>query len=86
MKATEMLKKWPMQFLVWDVNEDTNVFFAELSVLEENGEGRLMDPWCQRLNLKSAKPVFNQSNDTVVGYRLFSEFQGYPIELSIINE
>lgn len=81
-----MLNKWPMRFLVWDLNEDTNLFFAELSTLEENGEGVLQDPWGQRLNLRHAKKIFNSAGDTVLEYRFSSEFQGYPIELSVINE
>lgn len=86
MKAREMLNKWPMLFLVWSLNEDTNVFYCDLSVLEENGDGLLLDPWEQRLNLKSAKRLTNASGDTVLEYRIETEYQGRPVSLSIVNE
>ena len=86
MKAREMLNKWPMQFLVWDLNEDTNLFYAEMGVIEENADGQLLDPWGQKLNLRNAKKVFNASGDTILEFRFSTEFQSYPVELSIINE
>jgi len=85
MKAREMLNKWPMAFLVWNLNEDTNVFWSDLTTLEDNGEGVLMDPWRQRINLRSAKRQLNGGGD-IIAYEVAGEFQGYPITLIIVNE
>jgi len=82
MKAREMLDKWPMQFLVWNLNEDTNIFWSDLTTLEDNGEGLLLDPWRQRINLRSAKKQFNGGGDTIA-YEVSSSFQGYPVELCV---
>ena len=85
MKCRELLDKWPMQFLVWNLNEDTNVFWSDLSTLEDNNEGILLDPWAQRINLKTAKRITNSPGDTIE-YQVSTEFQGYPIDLVILNE
>jgi hypothetical protein len=82
MKATELLKKFPQSNLVWNLNEDSGVFWTELTIMEDNG---FMDPWGQRFNLRNAKRIPNGAGDTVE-FRIASEFQGYPIELSIMNE
>jgi len=82
MKASELLKKWPAKFLVWNLNEDTEVFWTDTQTLEENG---FLDPWGQRISLQSARRVKDRWGD-LREYRIESEFQGYPIELVIINE
>jgi hypothetical protein len=82
MKAKDLLERYPQSFLVWNLNEDTGVFWTELTILEDNG---FLDPWSQRITLRSAKRIPNSAGDTVE-YRLTSDFQGYPVELSIINE
>lgn len=82
MKSTELLKKYPQSFLIWNLNEETSVFWTELSILEDNG---LRDPWGQKITLRGAKRVSNSAND-VVEFRIIADCQGYPVELSIINE
>ena len=82
MKATELLKKYPQSFLVWNLNEDTGVFWTDLTTLEDNG---FMDPWGQRFSLRSSKKVHNSAGD-VIEFRTSADFQGHPVELSIINE
>lgn len=82
MKATDLLKKFPQSNLVWNLNEDSGVFWTELEIMEDNG---FTDPWGQRFTLRGAKRIPNGAGDTVE-YRIISDFQGYPIELSIINE
>lgn len=87
MKSRELLNKFPMRFLVWNLNEDTGVFWSDLSVLEDNDlEGRgLLDPWEQKINLRHAKRITNGGGD-VIEYHLTAECQGYPVELVILNE
>ena len=82
MKATELLKRYPQSNIVWNLNEDTGVFWTELTIMEDNG---FLDPWGQRFSLRGAKKVPNGAGDTIE-YRVSSEFQGYPVELSIMNE
>ena len=82
MKATQLLKKFPQTNLVWNLNEDTGVFWTELTIMEDNG---FKDPWGQRFSLDSAKPIPNGAGDTIE-FRITSDFQGYPFELSIVNE
>lgn len=82
MKTTELLKRYPQSNLVWNLNEESGVFWTELTVMEDNG---FTDPWGQRFNLRQAKRIPNSAGDTVE-FRFISEYQGYPIELSIINE
>jgi len=82
MKSRELLSKYPMTFLVWSLNEDTGVFWVNLTTLEDNG---FFDPWGQRVILKTAQKVKNRW-DEVTEFRIESEFQGYPIELVVINE
>lgn len=85
MKSREMLDKWPMKFLVWNLNEDSGVFWTDLTTLEDNGEGVLMDPWGQRISLRGAKRKLNGGGDTIE-FHITSEFQGYPVELVVLNE
>jgi len=82
MKATDLLKKFPQSNLVWNLNEDTNVFWTDLTIMEDNG---MLDPWGQRFTLRGAKKVPNAVGDTVE-FRVSTEYQGYPVELSIMNE
>lgn len=82
MKATDLLKKFPQSNLVWNLNEDTSVFWTEMTTMEDNG---FADPWGQRFTLRGAKRISNSAGDTIE-YRITSDFQGYPIELSIMNE
>lgn len=82
MKATDLLKKYPQTNLVWNLNEDSGVFWTELTTMEDNG---FLDPWGQRFILRGAKRIPNGAGD-IVEFRIVSDFQGYPIELSIINE
>lgn len=77
-----MLKKSPIQFLVWNLNEDTNVFWSDITTLEDNG---FLDPWGQRINVKSAKKQYNSVGD-IIEYRLTTEYQDHPFELVILNE
>ena len=82
MKSIEMLEKWPMRFTAWNLNEETGVFWAELSALEEQG---LFDPWGQRFALRGAKRKINSVGDTTE-FQLYTEFQGYPAALVVLNE
>ena len=82
MKATELLKKYPQTNLVWNLNEESGVFWSELAVLEDNG---FTDAWGQRFSLRGAKKILNGAGD-VIEFRIEMEFQGYPVSLSIINE
>jgi hypothetical protein len=85
MKARELLNKWPMVFLVWNLNEDTNTFWSDMATLEENSDGTLLDPWGQRISLLSATKKRNAYND-ITEFHITSEFQGYPTTLIILNE
>ena len=80
-----MLDKWPMKFLVWNLNEDNDVFWSDLTTLEDNGEGVLLDPWGQKINLVSAAKKKNAYGDTTE-FHITGEFQGYPTSLIILNE
>lgn len=82
MKATDLLKKFPQSNLVWNLNEDTNVFWTELTVMEDNG---FFDPWGQRFTIQGAKRIRNGADDTIE-FRINSDYNGYPIELSVMNE
>jgi hypothetical protein len=82
MKARELLNRHPMRFLVWNLNEDTNVFWSDISTLEDNG---FFDPWGQIVNIKSAKKVRNRDGD-VIEYQISSEFEGHPVEMTVVNE
>ena len=81
MKIIDLIKRYPITNLVWNVNEDTEIFWSEISVLEDNG---FTDPWGQRINLKSGTKVFDSEGD-VVEYRLWSDYLGNPFELVIVN-
>lgn len=81
MKLTDLVKRYPITNLVWNTNADTDIFWSEVSVLEDNG---FYDPWGQRINLRSGKKVFDREGD-VVEYRLWSDYQGIPFELVIAN-
>lgn len=82
MKSTELIQKYPVQFLIWNLNAETGVFWVNLETLEENG---FMDPWNNRITLKDARRERNSGHD-VVAYHLIIEHQGYPVELIVINE
>lgn len=82
MKTRQLLNKYPMTFLVWSLNEDTGIFWVDLTTLEDNG---MLDPWGQRISLRGAKREYNRVND-VISYHLDSEIQGYPVELVVMNE
>lgn len=82
MKSTELLKKYPQTNVVWNLNEDTGLFWTELTIMEDNG---FMDPWGQRFTLQGAKRIPNPYGDTIE-FRIAAEYQGQPVELSIINE
>jgi hypothetical protein len=82
MKTRELLNKFPMTFLVWNLNEDTGVFWTDLTTLEDN---EFRDPWGQRISLREARRQRNRVND-VVAFHIDSEFQGHPIELIVMNE
>ena len=75
------MKRYPISNLVWNANADTDIFWSEISVLEDNG---FTDPWGQRINLKSGRKVFDREGD-VVEYRLWSDYQGVPFELVVVN-
>lgn len=82
MKSRELLIKYPMTFLVWSLNEETGVFWVDLTTLEDNG---MLDPWGKRFNLQGAKREKNSVNDTIA-FHVNSEFQGHPVELIVMNE
>jgi hypothetical protein len=82
MKVQELLNQYPQSFLIWNLNEDTGLFWTELTLLEDNG---FMDPWSQRFSLRGSKPILNSAGDTIE-FRIATEYQGYPVELSIVNE
>ena len=71
-----------MQFLVWNLNEETGVFWADVSILEDNG---FLDPWGQKINLSTAKKVRNRVGD-ITQHQLLTECEGYPVELVIMEE
>ncbi len=82
MKSRELLNKYPMRFLVWNLNEDTGVFWSDLTTLEDNG---FFDPWGRKLSLAGSRRNKNSVGDTI-SYTIESEFQGYPVEIVIMNE
>jgi len=82
MKSTELIKKYPVQYLIWNLNPETGVFWVNLETLEENG---FMDPWNNRISLKGARRERDSGGD-ILAYHLDVEYQGYPIELIVINE
>ncbi len=82
MKIMELIRRYPIQFLIWNVNEDTEIFWSDISTLEDNG---FYEPWHQRIDLRSAKRVLNSFGD-IVEYRLWVEYQGLPVELVIMND
>lgn len=82
MKTRELLNKYPMTFLVWNLNEDTGIFWSNLETLEDNG---FLDPWGQKISLNGAQRQRNSVGDTVA-FHIDSEFQGYPVSLVIMNE
>lgn len=82
MKTRELLNTYPMTFLVWSLNEDTGVFWVNLETLEDNG---FFDPWGRKINLREAKRIKNRW-DEITEYRFESEYQGYPVEFTVINE
>lgn len=82
MKSIELLDKYPVQFIIWNVNFDTGIFWANLSDLEDNG---FFDPWGQRINISIAKKIRNRLGE-ITQYHLIGECQGYPVELAIVNE
>ncbi len=71
-----------MQFLVWNLNDDTGIFWSEMSILEDNG---FLDPWGQKINLNTAKKIRNKVGE-VVQHELFTECEGYPVSLIIMEE
>lgn len=71
-----------MQFLVWNLNEDTGIFWANLSDLDDNG---CFDPWGQRINISTAKKIRDRAGETTQ-YHLIGECQGYPVDLIVMNE
>ena len=82
-----MLDKWPMQFLIWNLNEDTGIFWTDLSTLEEHDDmvNGLRDPWLQKINLRQAKRKLNGGGD-IIAFEVESEYQGYPTTMIVINE
>jgi len=83
MKTRQLLNKHPMTFLVWSLNEDTGIFWVDLTTLEDNG---MMDPWGQRISLRKARREYNRGTGDIVSYHLESEIQGWPVELVVMNE
>ena len=82
MKAIEMLKKNPQRFPSWNLNEDADIFWSDISALEDHG---FFDPWFQRINIRSAKRNYNRVGE-IASYTYTTEFNGYPFELVILNE
>ena len=81
MKLRDLIKRYPISNVIWNVNADTDIFWSEISVLEDNG---FADPWGQRINLKSGREVFDREGD-ILEYRLWSDYQGVPFELVVVN-
>ena len=68
--------------MVWNLNEDTNVFWSDISTLEDNG---FFDPWYQKIDLRMARKIRNSVNE-IIEYHLVGDIQGYPIDIVIVNE
>src|SRR4051812_26242612 len=72
MKATDIVKHFPIDYLVWNLNEDTNIFWTELSSLEDNG---MFDPWGRKLALGEGRRKTNRHSQ-IEHYQFHLEFQG----------
>ena len=82
MKAKELVTQYPPAFPVWEINEDTNIFWCDLSTLEDQG---MKDPWGRKIRLNDGKKIKNSVQE-ITEYRLNTELEGYPVELVVVNE
>lgn len=72
-----------MQFLVWNLNEETGVFWSDLTILDDNGG---FDPWGRKFSPETDGKAIKNRYGEIVKYQIFTEIQGYPVEMLVLNE
>jgi hypothetical protein len=82
MKPLELVKKYPPQFLIWNLNENTGIFWVNLETLEESG---FLDPWAKKFNFDDGRAMRNNVNE-ITEWHFRTDIQGYPVDLIVVNE